>query len=100
MSGIIDWEWSHENGFRIVDALQLVFMSYSVFRNTGIAALILWFDYLRERITRGRMPTVEWTEDMIRRTIPTISRWLKESRGGTSEAAVGQGTERLAVPGV
>ncbi len=134
VSGIIDWEWAHADGLRLVDALHLLLMSYSVFRNISIAemlrsfwsdavddpemkirlngfcrtfgmhehdlkfgALMLWFDYLRERIRRGRMPGTEWTEDMIPRTIPTIRRWLDELRGGTSEATAGSGTERLAV---
>lgn len=124
VSGIVDWEWAHRDGLRLLDALQLLFMSYSVFRNIGIAetlrsfwsdtigddelkvrlaglchafglhnsdlkfaALILWFDYLRERLIRGRMPSVEWTEDMIPSTIPTIRRWLQQIRGITSEAA-------------
>ena len=124
VSGIIDWEWAHENGFRVVDALQLLLMSYSVYRNTSIAqtlrnfwadtiddpdlvarlnevrnnfrvhrndlkfaALILWFDYLRERLTRGRMPSAEWTADMIPHTIPVITRWLQEKKRIQSEAA-------------
>jgi hypothetical protein len=123
ITGIIDWEWAHPDGLRLIDALQLLFMSYSAFRNIGIAetlrafwlgavedhelkvrlaelchtlglhendlkfaALILWFDYLRERLKRGRMPSVEWTEDMIPRTIPSIRHWLDQFRGGTSEA--------------
>ncbi len=132
VSGIIDWEWAHEDGLRVVDALQLLLMSYSVHRNTSIAqtlrnfwadmiedrdlvvrlkevcnnfrvhdndlkfaALILWFDYLRERIMRGRMPSAEWTSDMIPHSIPVITRWLQESRGIKSEAAAGSGTKRL-----
>lgn len=124
VSGIIDWEWAHQNGMRLLDPLHLLFMSYSVFRNTSIAetlrrfwsgavadhelnarlnglsrtfglqdndlkfaALLLWFDYLRQRIIRGRMPSLEWTEDMIPRTIPTIGPWLDEQGRGTSEAA-------------
>lgn len=137
VSGIIDWEWAHTDGLRLIDALQLLFMSYSVFRNIGIAetlrgfwasavedhelhvrlvglchtfglhendlkfaALILWFDYLRERLKRGRMPSVEWTHDMIPGTLPSIRRWLDECRGGTREAAAGPGIERIVVPGL
>ena len=124
VSGIVDWEWAHRDGLRLLDVLQLLFMSYSVFRNVGIAktlrsfwsdgvddhelqirlaglchsfalnkndlkfaALLLWFDYLRERLTRGRMPSAEWTHDMIPGTIPQIKCWLQEIRGITSEAA-------------
>jgi hypothetical protein len=135
VSGIVDWEWAHVDGLRMVDALHLLFMSHSVFRNTGIAetlqsfwldavedreldvrlaglcstlrldkndlkfaALLLWFDYLRQRVLRGRMPSREWSENMILRTVPVISRWLGEYRRGTSEATAGPRTERLILP--
>lgn len=135
VSGIIDWEWAHRDGLRVVDALHLLFMSHSVFRNTGIAetlrslwsdavedgelnvrlaglcdtlrldkndlkfaALLLWFDYLRQRILRGRMPSREWSENMILRTVPVIRRWLGQYRRVTSEATAGPRTERLTLP--
>jgi hypothetical protein len=36
------------------------------------AGLLLWFDYLHQRVIRGRMPGPHWTEDMILRTVPVI----------------------------
>ena len=62
------------------------------------AALLLWFDYLRQRVVRGRMPSREWSEDMILRTVPVIERWLAKYRRGRSEATAGPRTERLALP--
>jgi aminoglycoside phosphotransferase (APT) family kinase protein len=49
------------------------------------AALLLWFDYLRQRAIRGRMPSLSWTEDMIPRTAPVIRNWLTGHRRGTIE---------------
>lgn len=137
ITGIIDWEWACRDGLRIVDALNLLFMSYSVFHNRSIAktlrdfwcdslddddldsrlaalsrkcrldrddlkhaALLLWFDCLRQRmILRDRMPTREWGVDMIPRTLPVIGRWLSQYRRA-SEATAGSRTERLTVPGL
>jgi hypothetical protein len=52
-------------------------------RDLKFSTLLLWFDYLRERATRGRMPSRSWTEDFLPRTIPVIQRWLAsdENRG-------------------
>ncbi len=123
ITGLVDWEWARDDGLRVVDALQLLFMSYSVFRDTSIseslrqfwtnsiedrelndrlaelcrrfgisendlkfAALLLWFDHLRERTIRGRMPSRSWTEDMLSRTIPVIHGWLSGQKRGTREA--------------
>ena len=65
------------------------------------AALVLWFNYLRERVVRGRMPSPAWSEDMLPRSIPAIQAWLSayEERG-TSEATSGPRTERLSLPGL
>ena len=124
VSGIIDWDWAHRDGLRLVDALRLLFMSYSVFRNVSaaellrsfwsdgledrelsirldglshsfglctndlkFASLLLWFDYLQQRIVRGRMSGGGFSEDMIPRTIPVITRWLNENTRMPSEAA-------------
>jgi hypothetical protein len=113
ITGVVDWEWARRDGFRFVDALHLLLMSYSVSRNVGIAetlrrfwthaiqdfqlnlrlsalsrhfgfrgqdlkfaALVLWFNYLRERVVRGRMPSPSWAEDMLPRSIPVIRTWL------------------------
>lgn len=137
VSGIIDWEWAHRDGLRVVDALHLLFMSYSEFRKASIAetlrsfwsdavedvelnarltrlcttlrldlddlkfvALLLWFDYLHQRILRGRMPSREWSDDMILRTVPVIRRWLGKYRRRRSEAAAGPRIERLALQSV
>ena len=134
VSGIVDWEWAHRDGLRVVDALHLLFMSHSEFRKTSIAetlrsfwsdavedaqlnarltglsktlrldkddlkfaALLLWFDYLRQRILRGRMPNREWSEDMLLRTVPVIGHWLGKYGRGRSEATAGPRTERLAL---
>jgi hypothetical protein len=137
VTGIIDWEWACRDGLRIVDALNLLFMSYSVFHDRTIAktlrcfwsdaldddeldsrlgalsrkckldrddlkhaALLLWFDCLRQRmILRDRMPTREWGVDMIPRTLPVIGRWLSQYRRA-SEVTAGSRTERLTVPGL
>lgn len=114
VTGIVDWEWAHQDGFLFVDSLQLLFMSYSVFQGISIAetlrsvwtdaiedpelndrlktvcrrfgfgsrdlkfaALVLWFNYLRERVIRGRMPGLSWTEDMLPQTLPGINAWLR-----------------------
>jgi hypothetical protein len=124
ITGIIDWEWAHQDGFLFADALQLLLMSYSVYRGVGIAktlrsvwtgaieehelnarlnlirgrfgfdrrdlkfaALVLWFNYLHERVIRGRMPSASYTEDMLPRTIPSIKAWLSPDERGTREAA-------------
>jgi hypothetical protein len=137
VSGIVDWEWAHRDGLRVVDTLHLLFMSYSAYRSISIAetlrsfwsdalgdaelsarltglsktlrldkddlkfaALLLWFDYLRQRILRGRMPNREWSEDMILRTVPVITRWLGEYRRRRSEATAGPRTDRLALSGL
>ena len=132
VSGIVDWEWAHQDGFLFVDALQLLLMSHSVYRGVCIAetlrdvwtdavedqelksrlgiirrrfgfdsrdlkfaVLVLWFNYLRERVVRGRMPGPSWTEDMLPRTIPSIKGWIGPEVRGTSEAAVGPRAERF-----
>jgi hypothetical protein len=47
------------------------------------AALLLWFDYLRQMVLRGSVPNREWCEAMISRTAPVISRWLgQKARSG------------------
>jgi Phosphotransferase enzyme family len=46
------------------------------------AALLLWFDYLRQRAVRGRMPSLAWTDDMIARMMPVIAKWLNEHNKG------------------
>ena len=138
VTGVVDWEWARRDGFRFVDALHLLFMSYSVSRNARIAetlrafwtntlqdlelnlrlltvsrhfgfrhhdlkfaALVLWFNYLRERVVRGRMPSPSWSEDMLPRSIPIIKAWLSAyEKRGTSEATSGPRTERLSVSGL
>jgi phosphotransferase family enzyme len=131
VTGIIDWEWAHQGGFLFADALQLLLMSYSVYRGAGIAetlrsvwtnagkehelnarlniirgrfgfdsrdlkfaALVLWFNYLHERVVRGRMPSASYTEDMLPRTIPSIKAWLNADERRTSEPARSR-TERF-----
>jgi hypothetical protein len=118
VAGIVDWEWGHSDGLRIVDTLHLLLMSHSVFRNSGVAqsfrelwadevadpslrdrcrklrlhfgldpndlkfiALLLWFDNIRQKVIRGRMPSQSWTEDMIPRTSLAISKWLSRYLG-------------------
>jgi Phosphotransferase enzyme family len=44
-------------------------------------ALLLWFDILRQKVIRGRMPSKSWTEDMIPKTSPAISKWLPRYLG-------------------
>ena len=138
IAGVIDWEWARRDGLRFVDALHLLFMSFSTSRNIGIAeilrnlwtntlqdlemnlrlvtlsrhfgfrdhdlrfaALVLWFNYLRERVVRGRMPSHSWSEDMLPRSIPVIKAWLSAyEKRGTSEATSGPRTERLSVSGL
>lgn len=39
-------------------------------------ALLLWFDYLGQRVLRGRMPRTAWTQSMISQSIPVIDAWL------------------------
>jgi hypothetical protein len=113
VTGIVDWEWAHADGMRLLDILHLLFMSYSAFHDVSIATvlrqfwedaienpglkdsltevsvsmgldqhdlkfagLLLWFDYLRQRAMRGRMPSQAWTQDMIPCTTPIIAKWL------------------------
>lgn len=65
------------------------------------AALVLWFNYLHERVVRGRMPSAAWSEDMLPRSIPVIQAWLSAyEKRGTSEATSGPRTERLSIPGL
>jgi hypothetical protein len=124
ITGIIDWEWGHRDGLRLVDVLQVMFMSKAVSQTTSVAhllrefwadeiqdaglrdrlkqlcsrlslnmddlkfaALLLWFDYLHQRVIRGRMPSVAWTEDMISQTTPVITRWLDRQKTGTRETS-------------
>ena len=61
------------------------------------ATLTLWFNYLRERVIRGRMPSQAWAEDMLARTMPSINTWLKAYERGTSEAASRPRTARIAI---
>ena len=49
------------------------------------AILLLWFDYLYQRVVRGRMPSLAWTEDMIPRTNPEITKWLIRAHRGARE---------------
>jgi len=138
ITGVVDWEWARRDGFGFVDALHLLFMSYSTSRNARIAetlrafwtntlqdfemnlrlltvsrhfglhghdlkfaALVLWFNYLRERVVRGRMPSPGWSDDMLPRSIPVIKAWLSAyKKGGTSETNSGPRTERLSVSGL
>jgi thiamine kinase-like enzyme len=124
VTGIVDWEWAHADGMRLVDILHLLFMSYSAFHDTSIgsvlrqfwgdaiadpglkdsltrlsmsmgldqddlkfAALLLWFDYLRQRAIRGRMPSQAWSKDMITCTAPIIAKWLTRRTGETLATA-------------
>jgi hypothetical protein len=43
VTGLIDWEWACRDGLRIVDALNLLFMSYSVFCDRSIAHTLRCF---------------------------------------------------------
>jgi hypothetical protein len=133
VTGIVDWEWAHADGFLFADALQLLFMSHSVYRGVCIAetlrdvwtdtiedqelnrrleiirsrfgfdsrdlkfaVLALWFNYLWERVVRGRMPGPSWTEEMLPRTIPTVKAWLGPDVRATRVAG-GSRTERSSV---
>ena len=49
------------------------------------AGLLLWFDYLHQRIIRGHMPGPRWTEDMIPRTVPVIMDSLARYKGAMFE---------------
>jgi hypothetical protein len=113
LTGIIDWEWAHSDGLRILDMLHLLLMSHAVSCHAGVAhhlrqlwedevddlelrsrltrlsvrfslddndlkflALLLWFDYLRHAVIRGRIQGPTWLERMIPRTVPSIVKWL------------------------
>ena len=39
-------------------------------------ALLLWLGILWQKAMRGRMPSEQWSEDMIPRTMPAIEKWL------------------------
>src|ERR1035437_4747315 len=39
-------------------------------------ALLLWLGILWQKAMRGRMPSEQWSEDMIPRTIPAVTKWL------------------------
>jgi hypothetical protein len=51
-------------------------------------ALLLWFDLLWQRTVRGGMPALAWSEKMIRRTLPSITRWLRHYSGARKIHAV------------
>jgi thiamine kinase-like enzyme len=39
-------------------------------------ALLLWSGILWQKAMRGRVPSSQWLEDMIPRTIPAVTKWL------------------------
>jgi hypothetical protein len=59
IAGLIDWEWAHTEGYRVVDALYMVLMSCAVANDVSIADYLcqLWSgeiedDAMEERIAR------------------------------------------------
>lgn len=40
--------------------------------------LVLWFEYLHQRMVRGRTPHQAGTNGLLARTIPVITKWLKQ----------------------
>ena len=61
VSAVLDWEWARADGLRLVDAIHLLLMSYSEFRNTPVGEFLrqLWSDSVEESELRSRLRTIQ-----------------------------------------